>query len=98
MLRRSRHLFLGLEGFFCWKFKFCVRIHPFFVSTVRIIVIFGLIVWFIGPSGFVGLGVLVVFVPFLAFFIGRMSKRQKQKFLQSDERVQTTNEAISGLY
>ncbi len=64
---------------------------------VQIAVLIYLIYEVLGPAIFVGLGIILVFLPIAAIIAGALGNFMRKKLILSDSRVKLTNEILQGI-
>ena len=72
-------------------------VHILWVAPIQIMLCFGLLIWQLGVSALVGLGVILVTMPVAQWASGRLGKERLQASLVADRRVKITQEALSGI-
>ncbi|RKP22368.1 ABC transporter type 1, transmembrane domain-containing protein, partial [Syncephalis pseudoplumigaleata] len=64
---------------------------------VLFVVVFGLLVWMLGPSALVGVAVIMVFSPMQALILKHLSRLRKKVVVLTDGRVKMCQEMLQGI-
>ncbi|CAG9768692.1 unnamed protein product [Ceutorhynchus assimilis] len=73
------------------------HIHNLWLAPLETLVALGLLYYFVGPTGLIGVGLMVMFVPFQMWMGKKTSVYRLATAIRTDERIRLMNEIISGI-
>lgn len=75
----------------------CPNFHLIWSSPLQITLALVLLVYTLGPSAFVGMGVMILLIPVQGIIAARLGSLRKNLLVQTDKRVKIVNEILQGI-
>ncbi|KAJ8954554.1 hypothetical protein NQ318_000788 [Aromia moschata] len=80
------------------RFDFAAQhIHNLWVAPIETVIVMFLVYLYIGPTGLIGAGFLLLFIPFQMYMGKKTSQFRLRTAIRTDERVRLMSEIISGI-